>query len=250
MHSHFAPVVNCGSFKSFCSDQSYSCYTSTQLLRYGDQITPLSASFTFSSLENYESDCLKCEIFDHTLYTLIFNTFIFCQVFNMFCSRHLLDKLNTFSNLHGSHMFIAIIAVIVGLQVVLIQAAGEGFQTTPLTATQWFITIALGGPHSTCKRTHAFYTYQGGPEHICKHWERVSRQRRQKPLRENTYQQQAAVKIRQCNTIMTNDRARVTIFWFQYKSIYGVRNVQQTSICSIKYARYTLLILFFVFFLE
>ena len=126
MHSHFAPVVNCGSFKSFCSDQSYSCYTSTQLLRYGDQITPLSASFTFSSLENYESDCLKCEIFDHTLYTLIFNTFIFCQVFNMFCSRHLLDKLNTFSNLHGSHIFIAIIAVIVGLQVVLTQAAGEG----------------------------------------------------------------------------------------------------------------------------
>ncbi|KAM0050697.1 putative P-type Ca(2+) transporter [Helianthus debilis subsp. tardiflorus] len=51
--------------------------------------------------------------------TIIFNTFVFCQVFNEFNSRKL-EKQNVFEGLHKNRLFMGIIGVTVILQIVMV----------------------------------------------------------------------------------------------------------------------------------
>ncbi|XVE81692.1 hypothetical protein DITRI_Ditri15bG0085900 [Diplodiscus trichospermus] len=52
--------------------------------------------------------------------TLIFNTFVMCQVFNEFNARKL-DKKNVFEGIHKNKLFVGIIANTIILQVVLVE---------------------------------------------------------------------------------------------------------------------------------
>ena len=81
----------------------------------------------------------------HVHYTLIYNAFIFCQVFNEFNAREIGNKVNVFENLQSNTMFQGIIVVTIVLQIFLVEFCGPiGFETKPLTAVQWVVTSALG----------------------------------------------------------------------------------------------------------
>lgn len=78
-------------------------------------------------------------------YTMIFNIFVYCQIFNEINARSVShDKLNVFAGFFDNFIFSAVIIGTFIVQVILVQWCGPFATTAPLTAMQWFICIALG----------------------------------------------------------------------------------------------------------
>ncbi|KAF1838464.1 calcium-translocating P-type ATPase [Decorospora gaudefroyi] len=78
--------------------------------------------------------------------TLIFNTFVWMQIFNIFNNRRLDNKLNVFEGIFRNWFFIGIVFLIIGLQVAIIFVGGRPFQIKPggIDGIQWAISIVLG----------------------------------------------------------------------------------------------------------
>ncbi|TKY62412.1 Calcium-transporting ATPase 12 [Spatholobus suberectus] len=74
--------------------------------------------------------------------TLIFNTFVLCQVFNEVNSRSM-EKLNVFEGLHKNHLFLGIVGITVVLQVVMVELLRKFADTERLTWMQWGICIVI-----------------------------------------------------------------------------------------------------------
>ncbi|KAJ3673868.1 hypothetical protein LUZ60_005860 [Juncus effusus] len=74
--------------------------------------------------------------------TIIFNTFVFCQVFNEFNSRKL-EKKNMFEGILRNKMFLAIIAITVILQVLMVEFLRRFADTEMLNFKQWGICIGV-----------------------------------------------------------------------------------------------------------
>jgi len=77
-------------------------------------------------------------------YTMIFNTFVFCQVFNEFNSRKCDRKENVFEHLFTNWMFIIIVLVTIGFQILCVQLFGPFIQTVPLSFNQWMLSVTFG----------------------------------------------------------------------------------------------------------
>ncbi|XP_072992596.1 calcium-transporting ATPase 10, plasma membrane-type-like [Typha latifolia] len=80
---------------------------------------------------------------DATLNTLIFNTFVFCQVFNEISSREM-EKIDVFKGILDNYVFVGVIATTVIFQVIIVQYLGDFANTTPLTLMQWFASVFIG----------------------------------------------------------------------------------------------------------
>ncbi|KAL2535703.1 Calcium-transporting ATPase 12 [Forsythia ovata] len=74
--------------------------------------------------------------------TLIFNTFVLCQVFNEFNSRKL-EKKNVFKGIHKNGLFLGIIGITIILQVVMVEFLKKFADTVRLNWPQWGICILL-----------------------------------------------------------------------------------------------------------
>merc|ERR1712038_1827694 len=77
-------------------------------------------------------------------FTIIFNAFVFCQVFNVFNAREIGDVFDPFKNLTSSPMFVAVIVFTVIAQWVIVEFGGDFTQTTHLTTEEWKATFVLG----------------------------------------------------------------------------------------------------------
>ncbi|TKW07720.1 hypothetical protein SEVIR_7G325700v4 [Setaria viridis] len=75
--------------------------------------------------------------------TLIFNSFVFCQVFNEINSREM-QKINVFRGMISNWIFMGIIAVTVAFQVVIIEFLGTFASTVPLNWQLWLVSVGLG----------------------------------------------------------------------------------------------------------
>ncbi|PUZ62886.1 hypothetical protein GQ55_3G022600 [Panicum hallii var. hallii] len=75
--------------------------------------------------------------------TLIFNSFVFCQVFNEINSREM-QEINVFRGMISNWIFIGIIAVTVAFQVVIIEFLGTFASTVPLSWQLWLVSVGLG----------------------------------------------------------------------------------------------------------
>jgi len=73
--------------------------------------------------------------------TMVFNTFVWMQIFNEFNNRRLDNKFNIFEGVHRNYLFIIINALMVGGQVMIIYVGGAAFQIVRLNGTQWAICI-------------------------------------------------------------------------------------------------------------
>ena len=77
--------------------------------------------------------------------SLLFNAFIFMQVFNEINSRKILDEYNVFEGIFKSPIFFGVLAVTVLLQIVIVQTPINSiFHVKPLNLTEWGISLALG----------------------------------------------------------------------------------------------------------
>ena len=61
-------------------------------------------------------------------FTVVFNVFVFMQIFNMICARKIDDEINIFEGIHHNSMFIIIICSIIVVQVILVQFTQDVFQ--------------------------------------------------------------------------------------------------------------------------
>jgi len=78
------------------------------------------------------------------LKTMVFNTFVFLQIFNEINCRRIDNRLNIFAGIHRNAYFICIFIFICVAQFIIVTFGGNAFKTTPLNAGQWAICILLG----------------------------------------------------------------------------------------------------------
>lgn len=78
------------------------------------------------------------------LRTLIFNVFVFMQIFKLVNSRRIDNKLNIFEGLHRNGLFMLMMAIIVGGQMIIIYVGGDAFVVVRLKGVQWAISVVLG----------------------------------------------------------------------------------------------------------
>lgn len=83
----------------------------------------------------------------HTeLNTIVFNTFVWMQIFNEFNNRRLDNKFNIFEGVHRNYFFLVINAIMIGGQVMIIFVGGLAFQIKRIDGTQWAICIGCAVP--------------------------------------------------------------------------------------------------------
>jgi Ca2+-transporting ATPase len=87
--------------------------------------------------------------------SIVFNTFVWMQIFNEFNSRRLDNKFNIFTGLHRNWFFIVINCIMVGCQVVIAFFGGKAFSIVPINGVQWAICIVVAAlclPWAICVR--------------------------------------------------------------------------------------------------
>ncbi|KAJ8762559.1 hypothetical protein K2173_007998 [Erythroxylum novogranatense] len=80
---------------------------------------------------------------DLILNTLIFNSFVFCQVFNEISSREM-EKINVFEGILKNYVFVAVLTCTVIFQIIIVEFLGTFANTSPLGWKQWFLSVFLG----------------------------------------------------------------------------------------------------------
>ncbi|XP_054803998.1 calcium-transporting ATPase 4, plasma membrane-type-like isoform X2 [Prosopis cineraria] len=77
------------------------------------------------------------------LNTLIFNSFVFCQVFNEINSRDM-EKINILRGMFDSWIFLAVIFSTVAFQAVIVEFLGTFANTVPLNRQLWLLSVLIG----------------------------------------------------------------------------------------------------------
>lgn len=77
------------------------------------------------------------------LSTMVFNTFVWMQIFNEFNNRRLDNKFNVFAGIQRNYFFIGINCIMVGAQIAIVFVGGQAFNITPIDGVQWAICIVL-----------------------------------------------------------------------------------------------------------
>lgn len=83
----------------------------------------------------------------HTeLNTIVFNTFVWMQIFNEFNNRRLDNKFNIFEGVHRNWFFIIINCIMIGGQVMIVFVGGLAFSIKRIDAMQWGVCIGCAAP--------------------------------------------------------------------------------------------------------
>lgn len=76
--------------------------------------------------------------------TLVFNTFVWMQIFNSLNNRRLDNRFNIFEGITHNWFFIGILAIMIGGQTMIIFIGGRAFSVTRINSAQWAYSIVLG----------------------------------------------------------------------------------------------------------
>lgn len=88
------------------------------------------------SILGYESDGTEIR-------SLVFNTFVWMQIFNQFNNRRLDNKFNVLSGVQHNYFFIAVSAIMIGCQVMIMFVGGRAFSIGRIDGKDWGISIVL-----------------------------------------------------------------------------------------------------------
>ena len=130
-------TVKCSTFKTSCEGAGLNLDTDCLLHDFG-------GGAKFHDLETFEETCLTCSKPDFQHSTIIFNTFIWCQVFNEYNARKIGNEFNAFEGIEKNIMFLYVSIFTVGAQIFLVEVGGKIVSTEHLTPVQWIVTVALG----------------------------------------------------------------------------------------------------------
>ncbi|PKY02369.1 cation-transporting atpase [Aspergillus campestris IBT 28561] len=75
--------------------------------------------------------------------SIIFNTFVWMQIFNEFNNRRLDNQFNIFTGLHRNWFFIGITCLMVGGQIIIAYFGGAAFSIVPIYGEQWAICVLV-----------------------------------------------------------------------------------------------------------
>ncbi|OIT21164.1 PREDICTED: calcium-transporting ATPase 2, plasma membrane-type-like [Nicotiana attenuata] len=78
-----------------------------------------------------------------TLNTIIFNTFVFCQLFNEVNSREM-EKVEVWEGMLDNYVFVAVLSITLVFQIIIVEYLGTFANTTPLSFIQWFLSVFFG----------------------------------------------------------------------------------------------------------
>ncbi|KAG8927415.1 hypothetical protein FRC00_002114 [Tulasnella sp. 408] len=78
------------------------------------------------------------------LNTLVFNAFVFCQIFNSINSRRIDSRKNVLAGIHRNFYFIIITLIEVAAQVTIVFVGGAAFSVHTLSGRSWGVSLALG----------------------------------------------------------------------------------------------------------
>ncbi|PGH11081.1 calcium-translocating P-type ATPase, PMCA-type [Polytolypa hystricis UAMH7299] len=106
-------------------------------------IVTLVLNFAGPDILNYDIDDKKGHE-ARAFKSLIFNTFVWMQIFNQYNARRIDNGLNIFEGILKNRWFIGIQFIIVGGQVMIIFVGKAAFQVTPLNGVEWGISLILG----------------------------------------------------------------------------------------------------------
>ncbi|KAJ3945382.1 plasma membrane calcium [Colletotrichum fioriniae] len=83
---------------------------------------------------------------DDQIATLVFNTFVWMQIFNQWNNRRLDNNFNIFEGLTKNMFFVGISAIMIGGQILIVFFGGAAFQIADegQTGTQWAMAVILG----------------------------------------------------------------------------------------------------------
>ncbi len=104
-------------------------------------------NFAGASLLGYDVSNSDAKIAAHEaerLRTLVFNTFVWLQIFNELNNRRLDNRLNIFEGITRNYFFIVINLIMIGGQILIIFVGGAAFQITALNGKEWGLSIGLG----------------------------------------------------------------------------------------------------------
>lgn len=122
-----APLISVPMWK-FIFGQSLYQIAVTLILHFGG-----------AAILNYHSDQELAQ-----LQTIVFNTYVWLNVFNMYNSRRIDDRFNILEGVHRNYLFITITSIMISVQILIIFVGGETFSTTRLTGAQWALSVVLG----------------------------------------------------------------------------------------------------------
>ncbi|KAL6072761.1 plasma membrane calcium, variant 2 [Balamuthia mandrillaris] len=77
-------------------------------------------------------------------FTIIFNTFVWLQIFNEINCRKVNNELNVFKGLLTNYLFIGVIVVTIIGQILMVEVGGKALKTTGITFGQWMLCIGFG----------------------------------------------------------------------------------------------------------
>jgi len=129
----FAPLISADMWKMIVGQSMFQLTVALVLHFKGHDILGYHATDTFQRIR--EEDDLK---------TLVFNTFVFCQIFNQLNARELGRRLNIFKGLFKNYYFLGIFVIMVGGQALIVNVGGSAFQVSRIGGNLWAISIIIG----------------------------------------------------------------------------------------------------------
>ncbi|KAF2739008.1 calcium transporting P-type ATPase-like protein [Polyplosphaeria fusca] len=95
--------------------------------------------FAGESILSYESEDEK-----KRMPTLVFNTFVWMQIFNSLNNRRLDNRFNIFEGITHNYFFIVIFLIMIGGQTMIVFVGGHAFSVERINGAQWGYSIVLG----------------------------------------------------------------------------------------------------------
>ncbi|PWN53499.1 calcium-translocating P-type ATPase [Violaceomyces palustris] len=128
-----APLISMDMWKMIVGQSLYQTIVVLVLNFAGKSILRMNATS--------EADILRQDV---ELSALVFNTFVWCQIFNQVNARRLDRGLNIFKNIHRNPWFISILLIEIGAQTLIMYVGGAAFSVTELSGRDWAISIVVG----------------------------------------------------------------------------------------------------------
>ncbi|KAL2809123.1 calcium-translocating P-type ATPase [Aspergillus granulosus] len=125
-----APLITINMWKMIIGQSIFQLVVILVLYFAGDRILHYNTSIEAEKLQ---------------LDTIIFNVFVWMQIFNELNCRRLDNRFNIFTGIHRNIFFIAINAIMVGLQIAIVFVGGRVFGIDPdgLDGPQWAISVII-----------------------------------------------------------------------------------------------------------
>ena len=114
----------------------------------GQAVYQLAVTFTlyFGGAALLRYDVARDPTLQTQLDTMVFNTFVWMQIFNELNNRRLDNRLNVFEGVLRNRFFLAINAVMIAGQVLIVFVGGAAFQITRITGAQWAVCLLCAVP--------------------------------------------------------------------------------------------------------